>query len=102
MGKVSSWVVLALLVWVSTREHLTLVRLLVLKFEVLIQVAPAFYLGLNVPAVRTAPILAGVIAGLLTSLLLWSKGVQLGGLRREETLGLLHPLDAAKRQQAGQ
>lgn len=80
VGKVSSWVVLALLVWVSTREHLTLVRLLVLKFEVLIQVAPAFYLGLNVPAVRTAPILAGVIAGLLTSLLLWSKGVQLGGL----------------------
>ena len=80
VGKVSSWVVLALLVWVSTREHLTLVRLLVLKFEVLIQVAPAFYLGLDVPAVRTAPILAGVIAGLLTSLLLWSKGVQLGGL----------------------
>ena len=31
-------------------------------------------------AVRTAPILAGVIAGLLTSLLLWSKGVQLAGL----------------------
>jgi SSS family solute:Na+ symporter/sodium/pantothenate symporter len=74
VGKYSSWAMIALMVWVSTLENLTLVDLLVLKFEVLVQVAPAFYLGLNWPQLRTSSVLSGLIVGLTVSLTFWALG----------------------------
>ena len=46
VGKLSSWVVIVVLVVIAISTEKTLVRLLELKFEVLIQVVPCFFLGL--------------------------------------------------------
>jgi SSS family solute:Na+ symporter/sodium/pantothenate symporter len=72
IGKYASWLVIAAMVWVSTLEDLTLLGLLVLKFEILIQVAPAFYLGTTCPQLRASAILGGLLAGLAVSLTLWA------------------------------
>ncbi len=80
VGKLCSWGVLALLVWITTLEELTLVKLLVLKFEILIQVAPAFYLGLNFRSIGTGPILAGTVTGLVVAVSLWSQDASPFGL----------------------
>ena len=80
VGKWVSWVIVALLVWVATREHFTLVRLLEIKFEVLIQVAPAFYLGVRWKRVASRAILSGMASGLLVALFAYATKLDLGGL----------------------
>jgi SSS family solute:Na+ symporter/sodium/pantothenate symporter len=79
VGKLVSWVVIALLVYVSTRENLTLVRLLEVKFEVLIQVAPAFYLGTTWRKLDRVAVLSGMLAGLAVALGLYAVDLSLGG-----------------------
>ena len=46
VGKISTWVIVIALVWVAIGVDITLVRLLELKFEILIQVVPCFFMGL--------------------------------------------------------
>ena len=72
IGQYFAWIILALLIWISTQEDLTLYRLLVLKFEILLQIAPAFYLGLNLPKLRVEPIFLGLVAGLFVAIFGWS------------------------------
>ena len=67
-GKLCSWVVVAVLVVAAIGTEKTLVRLLELKFEVLIQIAPCFFLGLYWPRLGAATVLAGMIAGLAVGL----------------------------------
>ena len=45
VGKWGSWIVVAVLVLIAIGTDKTLIRLLELKFEVLIQIAPCFYFG---------------------------------------------------------
>jgi len=75
-------------VWLSTQENLTLYRLFVLKFEILLQVAPAFYLGVNFPSLRSTPILLGLVTGLCVAVGGWSMGWMPFGLH-PGTVGLL-------------
>jgi SSS family solute:Na+ symporter/sodium/pantothenate symporter len=44
---------------------MTLIKLLDRKFDVLVQLAPAFFLGLHWPRLRATPTLVGICAGLL-------------------------------------
>ncbi|MCY3759886.1 MAG: hypothetical protein OXH50_01430, partial [Gemmatimonadetes bacterium] len=64
VGKLCSWAMVAILVVVAIGTEKTLIRLLELKFEVLIQIAPCFFLGLYWPRLGASTVLAGMIAGL--------------------------------------
>ena len=64
VGKVASWIIIALLVWVAIGVDQTLVRLLELKFEILIQVVPCFFLGLYWQRLSAQTALTGMLVGL--------------------------------------
>jgi SSS family solute:Na+ symporter/sodium/pantothenate symporter len=75
------------MVFISTREDVTLYRLFVLKFELLLQVAPAFYLGVTNRQIAGEPVYWGLIAGLVAAVMGWLLGVMPLGLH-PGTLGL--------------
>lgn len=65
VGKACSWVLIALLAFLAIRHRdMTLIRLLDRKFDLLVQLAPAFFIGLHWPRLRAAPTLLGILAGL--------------------------------------
>ena len=65
VGKGCSWVLITILVILAIRHRdMTLIRLLDRKFDLLVQLAPAFFLGLHWPRLRAAPTLVGIFAGL--------------------------------------
>lgn len=65
VGKVCSWVLIVLLTYLAIRHRdMTLVRLLDRKFDMLVQLAPAFFIGLHWQRLRAMPTLLGIIAGL--------------------------------------
>ncbi len=73
VGKLFSWIAIAILVGVAIVTEKTLVRLLELKFEMLIQVAPCFFLGLYWKDLSRQTALAGLLAGLVVALgLTWT------------------------------
>ena len=63
LGKRTSWILIILLVLIALRPHFTLWDLLVMKFELLIQVAPAFILGLYRPQLTARVALFGITVG---------------------------------------
>lgn len=75
VGKWSSWVVVAVLVVIAIGTEKTLVRLLELKFEVLIQVVPCFFLGLYWERLSSRVVLAGMLSGLAVALGLTAMGM---------------------------
>ncbi len=70
MGKILSWTLLALLVMLAIllKEDTSLVRLLDRKFDILVQLVPAFMLGIRWRGLRSGPVLAGLVAGLVIAL----------------------------------
>ena len=68
IGKWCSWIIVTLLVVIAIGTEKTLIRLLELKFEVLIQIAPCFFLGLYWKQLRGQTVLTGMLAGLLIGL----------------------------------
>ena len=73
VGKVASWLIIAVLVVVAIVTEKTLIRLLELKFEVLIQIVPCFFLGLHWRHLPTWGVIAGMLAGLAVALgLTWA------------------------------
>ena len=74
VGKIVSWVVVAVLVVIAISTEKTLVRLLELKFEVLIQIVPCFFLGLYWRRLRTPVVIVGLLAGLAVALGLTAAG----------------------------
>lgn len=64
VGKTLSWImILALALLAINLRDQSLVKLLVIKFQILIQVAPAFILGLHWKRVEKNAVLAGLISG---------------------------------------
>jgi len=63
VGKVVSWITMAILVWIALDPEFTLWKLLELKFEMLIQVLPAFAIGLYSTRLTSNWLLTGMIAG---------------------------------------
>ena len=69
VGKVFSWALIALLTGLAIAlKGTTLVQLLDQKFDLLVQLAPAFFLGLHWSGLRAGPTLAGLIAGTVVAL----------------------------------
>ncbi|MFT5207200.1 MAG: SSS family solute:Na+ symporter [Candidatus Omnitrophota bacterium] len=64
MGKVASWVVIAILAFIALNSHITLWRLIEIKIEYSIQIAPAFILGLYWKQLSAKPALQGIIIGI--------------------------------------
>jgi len=65
VGKVCSWGLIVLLAFLAIRHRdMTLIKLLDRKFDLLVQLAPAFFLGLHWPRLRATPTLLGICAGL--------------------------------------
>ena len=81
LGRVISWVVVGLMVAVAIGlnqrefdQKTTLIQLLELKFEILIQVAPAFILGLRWTRLRAGPTFAGMAVGVVAALIFFLAG----------------------------
>jgi Na+/proline symporter len=69
LGKISSWALMGIVVVVALQlQDTTLFRLLVIKFELLVQVAPAFILGFYLPRLGAGTALVGIAAGCAVAL----------------------------------
>ena len=69
VGKVFSWALIVLLTGLAIAlKGTTLVQLLDQKFDLLVQLAPAFFLGLHWSGLRARPTLAGLAAGTVVAL----------------------------------
>ena len=68
VGKAGSWVIIAILVLIAISTEKTLIRLLELKFEVLIQIVPCFFLGLYWKHLSSRTALTGMLIGLAVAL----------------------------------
>jgi len=72
VGKLSSWILLVLLVGLAIvlREQATLIQILDRKFDLLVQMVPAFMLGMRWRGLRGGPTAAGFLVGVTLSLVL--------------------------------
>jgi SSS family solute:Na+ symporter/sodium/pantothenate symporter len=70
IGKRCSWVVLCGLAVLAIvlKDQTSLITLLDRKFDVLVQLVPAFMLGIHWSGLKAGPTLAGLAAGLIVSL----------------------------------
>lgn len=74
VGKTCSWGIVAILVIIAIGTDKTLIRLLELKFEVLIQIAPCFFLGLYWRRLKSRVVIIGIVTGLVVALSLTVAG----------------------------
>ncbi len=72
IGKRCSWIVVGALaaLAIALKEQASLIGLLDRKFDILVQLAPAFMLGIHWLKLEAGPVLLGLIAGLTISLML--------------------------------
>jgi SSS family solute:Na+ symporter/sodium/pantothenate symporter len=72
IGKILSWVIVALMaalaIWINSLETKpTLVKLLDMKFDMLIQLVPGFMIGIHWTRLRGRFVLLGMVAGLVVT-----------------------------------
>lgn len=72
VGRATSWLLIASLVYLAIifRDSTSLVDLLDRKFDLLLQLAPAYFVGIHWHGLRSGPTLVGMLAGLFIALLL--------------------------------
>ncbi|MEQ8662582.1 MAG: sodium:solute symporter family protein [Gammaproteobacteria bacterium] len=72
IGKLSSWTLIAVLIVLAVllREHTSLVAIMDRKLDLLIQLTPAFILGLRWAGLRAGPVALGLVVGVTLALLL--------------------------------
>ncbi len=87
VGKIVSWMLMAVLVAIALADLPGLKAIMVIKLAVLVQAAPAFFLGVCGRA-RSQAILAGLIAGLVSAVALTLSGHKLVGGVHAGTIGL--------------
>ncbi len=63
VGKAAGIVMVAILLWIAWNPPGTLYQIFVLKFEILVQVAPAFVVGLYWKRLAAKPVFWGMLAG---------------------------------------
>jgi len=68
VGKLLSWGIMIVVVVLAIYLPQTIWRLIEVKLELLMQIAPALMLGLHLKALRTRPVFGGFMAGLVTML----------------------------------
>ncbi len=67
-GKVFSWLLMALVVYLALVLPQTIWRLMEVKLELLIQVAPSIFLGVHLRSLRSRAVLMGMITGTTVAL----------------------------------
>ena len=70
VGKCITWVLMIPLVWAALAYEGSLIQLLKIKFELLIQCVPAIYLGVHSKSLNARTVIMGLIAGLAVTLIL--------------------------------
>ena len=72
LSKRCSWIVIGVLslLAIILKEQTSLIGLLDRKFDLLVQLAPAFMIGIHWKGLRTGPVLIGILLGLAVALLL--------------------------------
>lgn len=81
LGKITSWVLVGVCVLVALNPKFTLWRLLEIKFELLIQVAPAFILGFYLPKLSGRIALFGMAVGCTVAMIgFFSESTKWGGI----------------------
>jgi Na+/proline symporter len=70
LGKIISWLVMGMAVFLAIELPQTIWRLMEIKLELLCQIAPAIFLGLHIKRLRSTAVLAGVITGALTAIII--------------------------------
>lgn len=70
LGKRLSWIMIAVLVVLAIllKEKASLITLLDRKFDILVQLVPAFMVGIRWDGLQRTPVLAGLITGLVIAL----------------------------------
>jgi len=72
LGKIASWTLIGVLIVLAVvlREQTSLVRIMDRKLDLLIQLTPAFILGLRWSRLRAGPVALGLVVGVSLALLL--------------------------------
>ena len=72
LGKIASWTLIGVLIVLAVvlREQTSLVRIMDRKLDLLIQLTPAFILGLRWARLRAGPVALGLVLGVALALLL--------------------------------
>lgn len=68
MGKLVSWIIIAVMCYLAIILPQTIWKLMVIKLEILCQVAPAVFLGIHFKSLGSGSMLSGIIAGTLVTL----------------------------------
>ena len=76
LGKILSWLIVAALAGIAIKLNgletkFTLIELLNMKFDMLIQLGPAFLIGIHWKGMRSGPTFAGMFVGLIVALSLY-------------------------------
>lgn len=67
MGKLLSWIIMAVMAYLAIHLPQTIWRLMEIKLEILCQVAPAILLGLNIKSLHKSAVFSGLIVGVLVT-----------------------------------
>ena len=72
IGKLCSWALIVFLTWLAImlKDKASLISLIDRKFDLLVQLAPAFMLSIRWGNLRAGPVVIGLVAGLAVSLAL--------------------------------
>ena len=72
VGKLCSWALIVFLVWLAImlKDKASLISLIDRKFDILVQLVPAFMLGIRWGQLQAGPVVIGLVTGLLVSLAL--------------------------------
>ena len=72
IGKLCSWALIVFLVWLAIllKDKATLISLIDRKFDILVQLVPAFMLGIRWGRLQAGPVVLGLVMGLVVSLVL--------------------------------
>lgn len=88
VGRWVSWGLMVPIVWAALEYEGNLIQLLKIKFELLIQCVPAFYLGIHWNKLTARTVVTGVIVGLTVTLgLLWSGDLGLAETNHPQVWG---------------
>ena len=72
VGKLCSWALIVFLAWLAImlKDKASLISLIDRKFDLLVQVVPAFMLSIRWGKLQAGPVVVGLVAGLVVSLVL--------------------------------
>lgn len=89
VGKWAVWLLMIPIVWFAVGYEGTLIQLLKIKLELLIQCSPAILLGVHVKRLRARTVALGLVAGVAVTLgLIWSGDLGLAEVNYPQVWGI--------------